>query len=111
MARPHNGDGPEEWQAIWDQRNVLALEKLRFYVSDKVHLVVAKGNRELTACKYYQALDSMFLCTGAESMTVLEEKLANCKLRRHNELFEWMACLDAIYTGFIAIGKLKSVHK
>ena len=108
VARPHNGDNLEERQAIWDQRNLLALEKLRYYVSDKVHLVVAKGNRELTAREYYQALDFMFLRTTAESTTVLEEKLANCKLRIHDELFEWMAHLDAIYAGFRAAGEPKS---
>jgi len=30
VARPHNGDDLEERQAIWDQRNLLALEKLQY---------------------------------------------------------------------------------
>ena len=46
-----------------------------------------------------------------ESTTVLEEKLANCKLRIHDELFEWMARLDAIYAGFIELQENRRVTR
>ena len=64
-------------RAAWDERNRIALEKLRFYVTTRVDDTVRNGD-ELTAREYYVRLQALFLRTGSESVASLHKRLANC---------------------------------
>ena len=91
-------------QAAWDNLNRVALEKLRFYVTTRVDDIVTNGDK-LTAREYYERLEGLFLQTGSESIATLHRRLAACKYTQGEEIFEWIARLDAIYTQFKAAGK------
>ena len=64
-------------RAAWDERNRIAIEKLRFYVTTRVDDTVTNGD-ELTAREYYVRLQGLFLRTGSESVASLHKRLANC---------------------------------
>ena len=103
IPRPAGGDHLAERQEDWDRLNKLALEKLRFYVTVRVDDMVTQGE-EITAREYYRRLDGLFLRTGAESLATLNRRLAACKYQQGEEVFEWLAKLDAIYAQFRAAG-------
>ena len=50
--RPILGDDNQEAVAAWDMLNQLALDKLKYYVTDDVHAIVWKGQDGLTANQY-----------------------------------------------------------
>ena len=90
-------------RAAWDERNRIAIEKLRFYVhvTTRVDDTVTNGD-ELTAREYYVRLQGLFLRTGSESVASLHKRLANCTYSEGEEIFAWIAQLDGIFTQFKA---------
>ena len=88
-------------RAAWDERNRIALDKLRFYVTTRVDDTVTNGD-ELTAREYYVRLQTLFLRTGSESVASLHKRLANCTYSGGEEIFAWIARLDGICTQFKA---------
>ena len=63
--RPGTGDKRAEARAEWDRLNRLALEKLQFYVSVRVHQSSEDGE-ELTVRQYYQRFNRLFLRIGGK---------------------------------------------
>ena len=107
VERP-DGQGDGQARARWDRLNGVALEKLKFYVSDKVDTMVTKGQHGLTARQYYLLLDQLFLHTDVEHLRTLEKRLNSCLLRDNEDLFEWAARIDGIYAQFVAAGAAKT---
>ena len=87
IPRPVGGDDLAERQENWDRLNRLALEKLQFYVTVRVDDMVNQGE-EITAREYYRRLDGLFFRTGAESLAMLNKRLAACKYQQREEVFE-----------------------
>ena len=56
--RPVLGDDNAEAVAAWDVLNQLALDKLKYYVTDSVHAIVWKGQDDLTARDYYSRMST-----------------------------------------------------
>ena len=90
-------------RAEWDRLNILALEKLRFYVSGRVDEMVTDGE-DITARVYYERLGVLFLNVGAESVSSLHNWLARCKYNKGEEVLEWLAKLVGIYTQLRTVG-------
>ena len=86
-----------EGRADWDLRNQLALDKLKYYVSDSIHAIVWKGQENLTAKDYYDTMNTLLLRTTMRSIVQLEKCLNSCRMR-DRRLLEWMCAMANIYT-------------
>ena len=106
-ARPIGGDDVAEAQAAWDQLNQLALDKLKYFVSDSIHAIVWKGQDDLTARDYYHRMATLLLRTSVRSVVKLEKVLNNAHRTHGMKLLEWMCTLDNIFVEFVAAGKPK----
>ena len=93
LTRPADWDNLEERTAVWDESNRLAVETLTVYIPTRVRDVVGMGE-EITAGEYYQCHQAMFLHTGAESLAMLQMRLANCQYQQGEEIFSWLAYSD-----------------
>ena len=96
-----------EDRADWDLRNQLALDKLKYYVSDSIHAIVWKGQENLTAKDYYDTMNTLLLRTTTRSIVQLEKCLNSCRMR-DGRLLEWMCAMDNIYVEFAQAGEPKS---
>ena len=76
-------------QAAWDDLNRIALEKLKFYVTKRVHDIVTNGDR-LTAREYYEQLEELFLQTDRRTLQHCTDgwRLAACTYTQGEEIFE-----------------------
>ena len=75
-VRPGGDD--MEGQAAWDQTNQLALDKLRYYVSESVNSIVWKGKRDITAKQFYDRMNALMLRTSVRNSVNMEGKLTAC---------------------------------
>ena len=106
--RPILGDDNEEAVAAWDMLNQLALDKLKYYVTDNVHAIVWKGQDGLTANQYYQRMSNLLLRTMTRSIVKLEKILSRNEKKAREKLFEWMCSMDNLFVEFTLAGEPKS---
>jgi hypothetical protein len=83
-----------EDRADWELRNQLALDKLKYYVSDSIHAIVWKGQENLTAKDYYDTMNTLLLRTTTRSIVQLEKCLNSCRMC-DGRLLEWMCTMVA----------------
>ena len=60
-----------------DQLNQLALDKLKYDVSDSIHALVWKSQDDLTGRDYYNRMATLLLRTSVRSVVKLEKVLNN----------------------------------
>ena len=106
--RPVLGDDNQEAVAAWNMLNQLALDKLKYYVTDDVHAIVWKGQDGLTANQYYQRMNNLLLRTTTRSIVKLEKILNNNDRKPRQKLFEWMCSMDNLFVEFTLAGEPKS---
>ena len=106
--RPVLGDDNAEAVAAWDVLNQLALDKLKYYVTDSVHAIVWKGQDDLTARDYYSRMSDLLLRSTTRSVVKLEKVLNNTERKERTRLFEWMCVLDNLFVEFALAGEPKS---
>ena len=90
-----------EDRADWELKDQLALDKLKYSVSDSIHAIVWKGQENLTAKDYYDTMNTLLLKTTTRSIVQLEKCLNSCRMRDNvdfwNGCVQWTTCMANLH--------------